>query len=151
MVNRFQLIDITNKNNLREHHDLSVTSQTVNIYLMNQAFFAFTFGFGDRINFDVHPFSGAISMRAYDTFKAFSAFLMAFHKYEVFMCAAQEECAAGFLCDMERCWCREASRVPAERTLPLPHVDCAAKRRALLEDSSKLEGRGECRRPEDGY
>ena len=76
---------------------------------------------------------------------------LCFHKYEVFMCAAQEECAAGFLCDMERCWCREASRVPAERTLPLPHVDCAAKRRALLEDSSKLEGRGECRRPEDGY
>ncbi len=69
---------------------------------------------------------------------------------EIFLCSAQEQCADGFLCDMERCICREARWVPAEVTQPQPGVDCAAKRRAMLEDRSKLEGRGPCRRQTDG-
>jgi hypothetical protein len=73
-------------------HNLSMTSQAINLYVINQAFFAFYLGFGDKINFDVHPFSGAIGMKAYDTFKAFSALLMAMHKYGVFVILVLATC-----------------------------------------------------------
>eukprot|EP01119_Soliformovum_irregulare_P011628 TRINITY_DN2936_c0_g1_i2.p1 TRINITY_DN2936_c0_g1~~TRINITY_DN2936_c0_g1_i2.p1 ORF type:complete len:869 (-),score=182.80 TRINITY_DN2936_c0_g1_i2:122-2692(-) len=62
----------------------NLAHQVVIVYAINQAFFTFMFGFGDKINLDVHPFTGRIGMRAYDHLPALSAFLMTFHKYGIF-------------------------------------------------------------------
>jgi predicted MFS family arabinose efflux permease len=54
------------------------------VYALNQVFLSFVFAFGDKINFDVHPFAGRVGMDGYDHYPLFSAFLMAFHKYGIF-------------------------------------------------------------------
>lgn len=61
-----------------------MTYQAANVYALNQVFLTFMFGFGDKLNFDVHPFAGRVGMDGYDNYPLFSAFLMAFHKYGIF-------------------------------------------------------------------
>ena len=71
------------------------------------------------------------------------------HEDEIFMCAAQQDCATGYSCDLEFCQCREADSVPADRMQPWPGVDCATRRQALLEEAGALEGRLPCKRKTD--
>jgi len=63
---------------------LSLAHQAAVVYAVNQIFYSFTFTFGDKINFDVHPFAGKVGLDAYDFYPVLSAFLMSFHKYGVF-------------------------------------------------------------------
>jgi len=63
---------------------ISLAHQAVIVYAINQIFYNFTFAFGDKINFDIHPFAGRIGIDGYDLYPVFSAFLMTFHKYGIF-------------------------------------------------------------------
>lgn len=62
----------------------SIAHQAAMVYGINQIFFTFMFGFGDKINFDVHPFAGRIGLDTYDFYPNLSAFMMTFHKYGIF-------------------------------------------------------------------
>jgi len=64
---------------------LSFVYQAGAVYFINQIFLTFIFGFNDKINLDVHPFAGAIGLDAYDVYPLLSAFVMAFHKYGIFL------------------------------------------------------------------
>eukprot|EP01114_Cavostelium_apophysatum_P005081 TRINITY_DN1568_c0_g1_i1.p1 TRINITY_DN1568_c0_g1~~TRINITY_DN1568_c0_g1_i1.p1 ORF type:complete len:876 (-),score=228.98 TRINITY_DN1568_c0_g1_i1:1299-3926(-) len=65
-------------------HNACLAYQAMIVYAINQTFFALTFSFGNKINFDAHPFAGRVGLNAYDVYPGLSAFLMAFHKYGIF-------------------------------------------------------------------
>jgi len=72
------------KNGELEYNNLSIAHQAAVVYAINQVFFTLTFAYGDKINFDVHPFAGRIGLDNYDEYPVLSAALMALHKYGIF-------------------------------------------------------------------
>lgn len=52
---------------------------------INQVNYFFIFGFGDKINFDVHPWTGRIGLATYDIYPNLSAGIMIFHKFAPFL------------------------------------------------------------------
>eukprot|EP01119_Soliformovum_irregulare_P000182 TRINITY_DN10130_c0_g1_i1.p1 TRINITY_DN10130_c0_g1~~TRINITY_DN10130_c0_g1_i1.p1 ORF type:complete len:864 (+),score=206.95 TRINITY_DN10130_c0_g1_i1:55-2646(+) len=86
--NQFFRISLTNATVYRRDSLLIQSTseglQAMTMYMLNQTFFTFMFGLGQKTNFDVHPFAGRIGLEGYDTYAGFSALLMTLHKYGIF-------------------------------------------------------------------
>jgi len=63
----------------------SVAFQAFSLFVLTHVFFVFGTALGENINFSVHPFAGRIGLKDYDLFPNFSAVLMVFHKYILFV------------------------------------------------------------------